>query len=67
MKLSGKLILHIATLPTSSTQTCVDKIWNKDNFCMAQKCKPNIMDCFYCHGSIGNCYLFGNKTNYLMG
>ena len=62
--MSGKLVLIIAALPTRGIQTSVDKIWNKSDFIIARKCKPNIMNSFHHHGSIGYYYSFGNKANY---
>ena len=64
IEMSGKLVLFIAVEPRGSTQTCVNKIWNKDDFIMARKCKPNIMESFNHHGSIGYYCSFGNKANY---
>ena len=64
IKISGKLVLLIAALPTRGIPNRVEKIWNKSDFIIARKCKPNIMNSFHHHGSIGNCYSFGNKGNY---
>ena len=66
IKMLGKLVLFMAMLPKVSTKMCSDKVWNKQDFVMVKKCKPNIMDSFHHHGSLGNYYSFGNKANYGM-
>ena len=62
--MSGKLVLFIAALPGGSTHTCFNNIWNKDDFIMARRYNPNIMESFNHHGSIGYYYSFGNKAAY---
>ena len=45
-----------------------DNIWNKEDYVMVRKCKPNIMaaSSYKHHGSSGACYAFGNKADYRM-
>ena len=64
VQMSGKLLLMFAILPNQCTDICAKKSWNKNDYIMVQKCKPNIMNLFHHHGSTGKYFAFGNKGSF---
>ena len=66
VKMSGKLLLMFAILSKQCTKISGEKVWNKDDYEMVRKCKPNIMNSFHHHGSISDYFAFGNKKSFGM-
>ena len=62
LKLSGIVVLMIATLPSSIPTN--ERVWDEDMFKIVKSCKPNVMATYDHHGSGGNCFSFGNKPLY---